>query len=597
MQAIMRRVALGLAVLALVGAAGEQPTVKELVDPESAETAAEKPEPEKAPAPGPTPGPADEFNRGVPRTSVEGFQEAAEAEDWERAAEYLHLHGVPRDLKSRGAPQLARDLATALSRALWIDPQALSSDPQGRDEEGLPASREFLGRIETPEAQVDVLLQRVRREDGVLVWKYSNATVAQIPLLKAHFSFGVLGEQLRQVIPARRFLGLPLWEWTGVLLLLSAAVLAAWLGGITIRTLARGTGHAGLASLEARFRGPLRLLLVVIVSRSAAGLLGPTVALRALLEARTLLIIAAAWLAVRIGDVLIERGAARLRRRGQPAANLLGRPARNFARVVIVLLAVVFWLDLLGVRVTTLVAGLGIGGLAVALAAQRPIEDLIGAFTIYSTQAARVGDFCRFGGHMGTVEEIGLRTTRVRTLDDSLLSVPNGEFSKAQVDNLGMRRKIWYHPRVKLRYETTPDQLRCILVEIRKIFFAHPKVIADPARIRFVGFGEYSLDLDVFAYLDTRDYGEYLEIAEDLNLRIMVAVREAGSAFAFPSQVAYLEPSDGLDEERARNAETRVQEWREKGELYLPTFPHTVVEELRGTVSYPPEGSPDAARA
>ncbi len=214
--------------------------------------------------------------------------------------------------------------------------------------------------------------------------------------------------------------------------------------------------------------------------------------------------------------------------------------------------------------------------------------------TIYSTQAVRVGDFCRFGPNMGTVEEIGLRVTRVRTLDDSIVSVPNSEFSKLHVEDLGMRNKIWYHPRIRLRYETTPEQLRCILVEIRRILYAHPQVLLDPARVRFVGFGEWSLNLDVFAYLDTTDYGESLEIAEDLSLRIMDVVREAGSSFAFPSQTTYVETGDGLDEERTTAAETRVREWRERRELYLPAFPAAVTEELRGTIPYPPEGSPPA---
>jgi MscS family membrane protein len=266
-------------------------------------------------------------------------------------------------------------------------------------------------------------------------------------------------------------------------------------------------------------------------------------------------------------------------------------------RVVIVLFALVIWLDQLGVRVTTLIAGLGIGGLAVALSAQRPIEDLIGALTIYSTGTVRVGDFCRFGANMGTVEEIGLRATRVRTLDDSIVSVPNGEFSKLHVEDLGRRSKIWYHPRIRLRYETTPDQLRCILVEIRRILYAHPRVLPDPARVRFVGFGEWSLDLDIFAYIDTTDYGEYLGIAEDLSLRIMDVVGQAGSSFAFPSQTAYVETGRGLDEERVSAAEARVGEWRGKHELYLPAFPTPVVEELRGTLPYPPEGSPGAKGA
>ena len=153
---------------------------------------------------------------------------------------------------------------------------------------------------------------------------------------------------------------------------------------------------------------------------------------------------------------------------------------------------------------------------------------------ILSTQTARVGDFCRFGENLGTVEEIGLRSTRVRTLDDSILSVPNNEFSKFQLDNLGERRKIRYHPRVRLRYDTTPEQVKSILAEVRELLSSHPRVQPDPVRIRFAGLGEWSLDLDVFAYVDTRDYSDYLEVAEELNLRIMRIVTKAGSCFAVP---------------------------------------------------------------
>jgi MscS family membrane protein len=192
------------------------------------------------------------------------------------------------------------------------------------------------------------------------------------------------------------------------------------------------------------------------------------------------------------------------------------------------------------------------------------------------------------------VEEIGLRWTRVRALDHTVVSIPNSEFAKQQLENYDLRRKIWYHPRLQLRYETTPDQLRYILVEIRKLLYAHPRVLPDPARIRFVGFGDWSLDLDVFAYIDTRDYGEFLEIAEDLNLRIMEIVTTAGSGFALPSQTTYLESGLGLDAERARAAEAHVGAWREKQELYLPRFPEDKVAELRGSVPYPPEGSAQA---
>jgi MscS family membrane protein len=255
-------------------------------------------------------------------------------------------------------------------------------------------------------------------------------------------------------------------------------------------------------------------------------------------------------------------------------------------------LVVVYGAQLLGLPVVPLLAGLGVGGLAIALAAQPTIENLIAALTLYADRPVRVGEFCRFGDALGTVEEIGMRSTRIRTLDHTVLSVPNAEFAKGRVENYSARRKVWYHPRMRLRYETTPDQVRYILVEVRKLLYAHPRVLPDPARIRFVGFGEYSLDLDVFAYVDTGDYGEYLEIAEDLNLRIMDIIKAAGTELAIPARLEYQMDKAPLDEQGIRQAEASVQEWRAQRAMYLPKFPPATIADLRGSLDYPPAGSP-----
>jgi MscS family membrane protein len=150
---------------------------------------------------------------------------------------------------------------------------------------------------------------------------------------------------------------------------------------------------------------------------------------------------------------------------------------------------------------------------------------------------------------------------------------------------------------VGVRYETTPDQLRYVLVRLREILIAHPRVTDDPARVRFVGFGAYSLDLEVFAYVDTADWNEFLGIREDLYLRFMDAIKEAGTGFAFPSSTTYIGRDDGLREEEVRRAETRVAEWREKGELPLPNLSPDARQGIENTLEWPPPGSPERPKA
>jgi MscS family membrane protein len=318
--------------------------------------------------------------------------------------------------------------------------------------------------------------------------------------------------------------------------------------------------------------GPVFLLIFAFLWKGWVNLLGPSVALQQMMRGGVLLIFALGWTAIRLFDLFLDRLGERLRRSGQAAATVLIGPISNLFKVVVILVAVILWLDNIDYNVTALLAGLGVGGIAVALAAQKSVENLIGAITLYTSQPVRVGDFCKFGNTLGTVEEIGLRSTRVRTLEHTLVSISNSDFS-----NL-------------------PLQIRYILVEVRKLLYSHPKVLPDPARIRFVGFGEYSIDLDIFAYIAETDYGKYLEVSEDLNLRIMDIVRDAGSSFAFPTQTTYLERGKGLDGELVRDAESKVKEWREQKALYLPEFPPEKIGELRGSLDYPPPGSPSSDR-
>jgi MscS family membrane protein len=198
-------------------------------------------------------------------------------------------------------------------------------------------------------------------------------------------------------------------------------------------------------------------------------------------------------------------------------------------RVVLVVAAILVLADLLEIPYEGVIAGLGIGGLAVALAAQSTLQNFISGITLYFDKPIAIGDYCRFGTREGTVEFIGMRSTRIRTLDRTLVTVPNSEFSNLQIENYAKRDRIFLNTTIQVRYETTPDQLRYLLAEIRRLLIAHPKVAADPLRVRFNGFGEYSLNINIFAYVLTNDRTEFLAIQEDLFLRMMDLVNKAGA--------------------------------------------------------------------
>jgi MscS family membrane protein len=538
--------------------------------------------------------PEDEFGRGSPRGTVKGYFFACREGDYEKAANYLDLRRIPGD-----GPTLAHQLRTVLSRTLWVDVETLSPEHGGKKNDGQPPNRDRLGTIKTQAGKVDILLQRIPRDDGVKIWKIAGVTVAQVPELYKEFGYGVLERFLPKVFFDLQFLNIALWQWIGLLVLVLLAAIASWfLTVLAVRllgTLVAFTKTTLDDKLRTGAAGPLRLAFAVLVFRAGLVPLGLGVGAMRFFSALLsgLLIVAVAWLVLRITDVLSAAVKERLLERGEVGATALVPPGRKFVKALVVIVALVAILSNFGFNVAALLAGLGVGGIAVALAAQKTIENLFGGIVLYADRPVRVGDFCRFGDKMGTVEEVGIRSTRVRTLDHTVITIPNATFSNMEIDNITARERIRLLAVITVRYETTPDQLRYILVEIRKLLYSHERVISDTPRVRFINFGAYSLDIEVLAYVNTIDWAEFLGIREDIFLRIMEVIEGSGSGFAFPSQTLYMGKDDGLKAERVREISDRVQQWRERKEVYLPNFPAAKIEELKGTLRYPPEGSPE----
>ena len=292
----------------------------------------------------------------------------------------------------------------------------------------------------------------------------------------------------------------------------------------------------------------------------------------------------------RVGEGLIR--AHDIRPMGIDAA-LVRLTARVAAIAAAVYLAV-YGAGRLGVPVGPLLAGLGVGGLAIALAVRPTLENAIGGFVLFADRPVRVGEFCRFGDKMGTIEEIGLRSTRVRGIDRTVITVPNAEFSQMQIVNFTRRDQMLYHVTLGLRYETTPDQLRYVMAGIREMLIRHERVSPDPARVRLLSFGPSALEVEVFAYVSVSDYDAYLGVREDLNLRIMQTVAASGTGFAFPSQTVYFGRDPGIHRERGQQAAEEVERWRQEGRLPFPEFAEEERARLSNTLPFPPPGSPHA---
>lgn len=226
----------------------------------------------------------------------------------------------------------------------------------------------------------------------------------------------------------------------------------------------------------------------------------------------------------------------------------------------------------LGVPVFSIVAGLGVGGLAIALALRPTIENLIGGILLYLDKPVRVGDFCSFGDSWGTIEDIGVRSTQIRALDGTRVSIPNAQFADMKLVNWSACKEMMIESTIGLRYETSTDQLRYVLVKLREMAEAHPKINHDKIRIRAKGFGTSSLDIEVRVYVATRDWNEFFEVREDLVFKTKEIVEASGTGFAFPSMTIYAARDKGLDKERSDASIEHVQNMRLHGNLPFPRY-------------------------
>jgi MscS family membrane protein len=263
----------------------------------------------------------------------------------------------------------------------------------------------------------------------------------------------------------------------------------------------------------------------------------------------------------------------------------------RLAKAGIAIVGVLILLYMAGMNLTAVLAGLGVGGLAVAFAAQKTLENLLGGIMVISDRPIRVGDICRAGDYTGTVEDIGLRSTRIRTLDRTVVSVPNGQVAALSLENFSLRDKFWFRHNLRLRGETAADQLRYVLAEVRRLLYEHPKVETHSSRARLIGFKEGTLEIEVFAYILTASYDIFLAIQEDLLLRLMDIIEGSGTGVANSVQTMYIARGGGLDAEKSREAVERVRNWRDQGELPFPNFSPDKIAQMKDRLPYPPPGS------
>lgn len=213
----------------------------------------------------------------------------------------------------------------------------------------------------------------------------------------------------------------------------------------------------------------------------------------------------------------------------------------NLMKIVVIAFAVVMIISELGYNINGLLTGLGVGGLAVSLAAQDAVSNMISGFIIIFDKPFKVGDLIETPNICGVVEEVNMRSTKIRTLDDSVITVPNSTMTKEAVTNVSMTQKRRISMSFGLTYSTSNETIELIRNEIKDYITTNDEILPSPLRVHFTEFDDCSLKMEVVCYTVTSDYDEYLEIKNNLNLKIKEIINKNDTDFAFPTSTVYIE--------------------------------------------------------
>ncbi len=489
----------------------------------------------------------DPLRRETPRGAFLGFVEASQRGDRATAADYLQW---PRQKMPIDREEAADHLRFILNHGFEGNLDRLSRDPGGIINDGLPPDRDRAGTAVLSNGErVDIHLTRVVQSTGPALWMISADTVSDIPRMYEHAGLPKVERRLPRFLTSASFGEMPLWVPIALLaavpVLYFVSRLVLWAIIEFVRMVLRFRGHRGPIRRSREWLAlsrPSAFLLTLGLHRLLSPMVGiPLLHRQYYSRTVTVLLIGGiVWWLWRAVDLVAERMRDRLKPDHPRTAQSVYVLGRRLLKGVVAAIALLAGLAAFGVNLTATLAGLGIGGVALAFASQRTLENVFGGIFVLSDRSIVVGDVCQIGKYTGEVVDVGLRSMQLRTVNRTVVYVPNGTLATMEVENLSRRDKFLFQHIVGLRYETTLEQVGRVQGEIRAMLAGDARIEQDTHRVRLVRFGSYSLDIDVFAYVKAADLPSFLAVQEELLLRIMSIVKSAGADLAFPSQTMYV---------------------------------------------------------
>jgi MscS family membrane protein len=533
--------------------------------------------------------PVDPLGRTSPSGAVLGFLQAAQSGDYSIAAQYLQMSAARRQAEGE---QIATQLKAVMDSPAFTGRVGNFTQTEGTPQEGVPLGRQKLGTMSSGDVEADLDLVRVSDPSAGKIWLISSDTLAKVPELYDQVEARQVERKLPTVLVKHQVAGVPLWQWVAMLIAVPIAAAIGWLLlvllEIPVRWWARRRGQVEIANWRS-VSAPAWLLTGTLAHQVFVRYLGIALLPRHYYFQLTsiALIVSATWIVWRVVRWSLHGVRNRALARGHAGTGSLMLLGERILKAVIFGVGVLAVLGSLGFNMSTALAGLGIGGLAIGFGAQKTIENLFGGVSVLGDEVFRVGDVCRFGDRTGVVEDIGLRSTRIRTEERTLLAIPNGTVATINLENLTRRDKILFKTTLGLRPESKADHVRFVLSEIRRLLYSHAKVETKTVRVRLTDIAGGSLSVEVLSYIMTRDFNEFAAVREDLLLRIMDVMEDSGGGLALPSQTLYLNRDSGVEKEKAENAVKKITELRDGKQLPFPDFHEQDITSFKGSIEYP----------
>jgi MscS family membrane protein len=513
----------------------------------------------------------DPLGRDNPRGCILGFIQAAQEEDYARATLYFQPVTTRKRPSRDEEEELAAQLLAILNQKFVGPLNFVSSNPQGRLDEGLPPDQVRVTSVLGADETFPIILVRAEDEHGHKLWYFSRTTLELVPKAYDTLTYPGFEKKLPPYLVEHRFLAMPLWQWLAIVLFIPIALIAArsltLLLALVERTWRRLRHHPSVPIDPVTRLGPLTYVIALLIHYVLVSYIGTSLLYR-IYYRRIIwisLTITFYWLVTRITRAISSRIGASFSRRGMYAERSIVSLVRRLVEVSIFIVVSLLALKSLGFDVSTALAGVGIGTLALGLGAQKTFENMFGGVSVLFDKVIQIGDTCKVNNQTGLVEDIGLRSTRLRTAERTLLSIPNGIMASAVLENLRFRDKFLCQQVIRLRYDLSPDHVRFVLEEIRGLLRENPKVEDASARARFIRFAEYALEIEIFCYILESEYTAYLASQEGLLLSIMESLEKAGAVVALPSQTTIVNQDSWVDPEKAKAAKAAIEKIRDPG--------------------------------